>query len=172
MNNSEILELAQHKLVILYIIKGANHLFSDDDLNKFILENDLINFFFLNQYVTELKSTNLIANDSNNRLYITNDGEYALNIFINKIPQDIINLLKDKLNSFKKIKIQEQSVNATYYKDDYDRYFCELSIKEDCNIIMSLNFEVPNEEFAKNICDKFKKEPSEYYLKIINIFNI
>ena len=171
MNNSDILELAQHKLVILYIIKGADHIFTKDDLNKFILENDLINFFFLNQYISELENNNLIAVDRESRLYITDEGAFALNMFVNKLPQNLTDMLTDKLNSFKKLKITEQAVNATYFNDDAGHYICELSIKEDSNNIMILNLEVPGEDFAKKICENFNKSPSEYYLKIINIFN-
>lgn len=172
MNNSEIIELAQHKLLILYIIKGANHLFIDEELSRFILENDLLNYFFLKQYIVELLESNLISLDSNDCYFITEDGSLALDLFINKIPKDVLSNLKNKITEFKKNKIKDQSVISKYYKDDYDRFYVNLSIKENESVIFSLNFEVPTEDYAKLICSNFKETPENFYLKIIDIFNI
>ena len=172
MDNSEMIELAQHKLIILYIIKGANHLFVDEELSRFILENDLLNYFFLQQYITELLESNLISIDNDNCYFITEDGTVALDLFINKIPQDILSNLKNEITEFKKNKIKDQSVISQYYKDDYDRFYVDLSIKENESVIFSLNFEVPTEDYAKIICNNFKEFPENFYLKVINIFDI
>ena len=173
MNNSEILELAQHKLIILYIINGADRLFSSDELSKFILENNLINYFFLQQYIKELKDTKLLTLDNENKHYhITKDGSAALDLFISKIPEDIIVVINSELANFKKNKLNEQSVHSDYYTDDYGRFYVDLSLVENSLSIFSLNFEVPTEEYAINICRQFKESPDDIYLKIMNIFDI
>lgn len=172
MDNSEILELAQHKLIILYIIKGANHLFNNEELSRFILEKDLINYFYLQQYIQELIESDLLSIDDNDNYFITEDGITALNLFINKIPQEITEKLKESLVKYNKESIREQSILSEYSKDDYGKYFVNLAIKDNTVDIFSLNFEVPTEDYAKIICNNFKEFPEEFYLKVINIFDI
>lgn len=172
MDNSEILELAQHKLIILYIIKSANHLFNDEELSRFVLEKDLINYFYLQQYIQELIESNLLSIDDNNNYFITEDGATALNLFINKIPNEIIDKLVDQLTKYKKETIREQSIISEYSKDDYGKVYVNLAIKENSIIIFNLNFEVPTEDYAKIICNNFREFPEDFYLKVINIFDI
>ncbi len=172
MDSSEILELAQHKLIILYIVNGADHLFNDEELSRFILEKDLMNYFFLQQYIKELLDTDLLLVDENNNYYITPDGKIALNLFLNKISKDITESIKVDLVQFKKDKIYKQSIHAEYFKDDYDRFYVDLALKENSTLMFSLSFEVPTEDYAKIICNNFKKFPEEYYLKIIKLFDI
>lgn len=169
MNNSEILELAHHKLIILYIIKGANHFLTDEELSRFILEQDLINYFYLNQYIKEMLEQNLIDKDENNQFFLTKYGDMTLDMFINKLPEELLSQIVETLKEFKKKKITEQSIVAEYSKDNFGKYICTLAIKEYFQDIISLKIEAPDEELAKTICKNFKERPEDYYLKITNL---
>ena len=48
------LELAENKLLLLYIIKSIKYPISNTQLTDIVLENSFINYFMLQQYVSEL----------------------------------------------------------------------------------------------------------------------
>lgn len=88
--NSE--ELAQNKLLLLYIIQESPYEFNRTQLTEFILEKNYMNFFVIQQYLSELVESGLleIVESGNEKYYkIPEKGQIALNYFINKIPESI-----------------------------------------------------------------------------------
>ena len=53
-------ELAENKLIVLYIIKKVNYPISNTQLSEIVLENNLMNYFIFQQYLTELISSKFI----------------------------------------------------------------------------------------------------------------
>ena len=54
-------ELAENKLLVLYVIKSLRQPISKTQLNEIILENNFINYFTLQQYISELKLQSLFV---------------------------------------------------------------------------------------------------------------
>ena len=48
-------ELAENKLLVLYVIKSLKQPISNTQLTEIILENNFINYFTLQQYISELE---------------------------------------------------------------------------------------------------------------------
>ena len=53
-------ELAENKLLVLYVIKSLKYPISNTQLTEIILENNFINYFTLQQYITELLSSEFL----------------------------------------------------------------------------------------------------------------
>ena len=53
-------ELAENKLLVLYVIKSLKQPISNTQLTEIILENNFINYFTLQQYISELEYSNFI----------------------------------------------------------------------------------------------------------------
>ena len=53
-------ELAQNKLLLLYIIKLSPTKFTKDRITEFVLEKNYMNYFLIQQYLTELTDSNFI----------------------------------------------------------------------------------------------------------------
>ncbi|MGO1581341.1 MAG: DUF4364 family protein [Peptoniphilaceae bacterium] len=170
MNNTNIFELAQNKLLILYIIDKANKLFSEDELTSFMLTHDFLNYFYFKQYLNELLDSNLIEINSEDNFYITEDGKKTLDLFISRIDNEIKNKANNYLKVYKKNKIDEKSIVAKIFKDDCSRIFVNLIIKEIDYEILNLHIEAANEDYANLICEKFKNNPENLYKNIINYF--
>ncbi|WP_164845546.1 DUF4364 family protein [Anaerosphaera multitolerans] len=170
--NSNNLELAQNKLILLYIIKNSNGEFNDEQLTKFILEINLFNFFYFKQYIAELSESEFIFLDNEENYNVTNEGLNTLNMFVNELPTTILEEIDTYLNTFKKDLISKKSIIAKYYKDDFDRIYVNLAIKESNVEIFNLTLEVPTKEYAKKITEKFKIQPEVLYLKIIEQLDI
>ena len=53
-------ELAQNKLLLLYLIKSAATVFTNTEITEFVLEKNYMNFFLVQQYLSELVESNFI----------------------------------------------------------------------------------------------------------------
>ena len=53
-------ELAENKLLVLYVIKSLKQPISNTQLTEIILENNFINYFTLQQYISELEYSNFV----------------------------------------------------------------------------------------------------------------
>ena len=62
-------ELAENKLLVLYVMDSLKQPITNTQLTEIILENNFINYFTLQQYISELISSDFlryeIVNDKN-----------------------------------------------------------------------------------------------------------
>ena len=76
--------LAENKLIILYLIEKIEIPLSNSEICQFALEKNLMDYFSVQQYLSELVESGLLemATENNSTRYtITSDGEDTLNIF-------------------------------------------------------------------------------------------
>ena len=65
-------ELAENKLLVLYVIQSLKQPISKTQLTEIILENNFINYFTLQQYISELESSEFVGYvEKNNKKLIT-----------------------------------------------------------------------------------------------------
>ena len=77
-------ELAENKLILLYIIDKTDIPMSNLQITKLILENKFMNYFMLQQYLNELYESKFLAADTveGKKMYkITNTGRQTLELF-------------------------------------------------------------------------------------------
>lgn len=170
MDKSNVRELAQNKIIILYIIKNLKGLCDEEKLIAFILKFDIYNYFYFKEYLNELIDSNLVNYSSENKIMITSDGLEALEYFSDNIGEDLKENLNDYIDTFKKQEIYNNIISADYNIEN-EKYYCNLSIKEQENDIFFLRIEAPDEEYAKNICEKFKNNPQILYKNIISVLS-
>ena len=81
-------ELAENKLLMLYVLKSIKDPISNTQLTEIILENSFINYFTLQQYLSELDESNFVeyheANDKK-LLILTEKGDNVLSLFKDRI---------------------------------------------------------------------------------------
>ncbi|MCI1944488.1 DUF4364 family protein [Clostridium luticellarii] len=168
----DTLELAENKLLLLYIFKKIKFPISNNEITQIILENDFINYFTLQQYLTELLSANFIkkiTHSNNHKFIITKKGLKVLMLFGNRISKDKIDILEQYLN--KKIKDIKKnlSINASYSNDDENNFIVELKISENNSTLMNIQLNVDSNKKAKELCKKWKKDYSELYYTIVEL---
>ena len=65
-------ELAENNLLVLYVIQSLKQPISKTQLTEIILENNFINYFTLQQYISELESSEFVGYvEKNNKKLIT-----------------------------------------------------------------------------------------------------
>lgn len=60
-------QLARFKLLLLYIIHRFGFPVSNTQLTQFVLENDIMDYFMLQQFLSELEDSKFVTNESSDK---------------------------------------------------------------------------------------------------------
>lgn len=168
------LNLAEKKLLLLYIIDKIDLPISNIQLTEIVLENNFINYFTLQEYIDELISSNLIIKINHNekdRLTISSKGKEVLSLFKNRLSDEDINKLNTyiglKMNLIKK----EATISADYTIENGNSYVVSLSASENNIPLMEIKVTVASNKQARELCTKWKANPSDLYTKIIKVLS-
>ena len=120
------LELAENKLLLLYILKTLKQPISNTQLTEIVLENSFINYFTLQQYIAELDESKFIEYTEvmdKKLLKLTDKGENVLSFFKDRISPSKISLINEyiklHIDLIKKeltIKRKNSKIENNYYK--------------------------------------------------------
>lgn len=166
------LELAENKLLLLYIFKKIEFPISNNQITEIILENGLINYFTLQQYLNELLSSNFIKQinyENNHKLIITKKGIKVLSLFGNRISKDKINISDKYIDEHFQDTKNKILVNATYTFKRKNNFIVNLKISESDSTLMNLKLNVDSKKTAQKLCQKWEKNFSEIYYKIVEL---
>lgn len=166
-----ISDLAENKLILLYIADKVKLPISNIALTEIVLSNNLLNYFTLQQYIFELVSSNLLKNiekDEKNMLELSDTGSRVLSMFYNRISKDkrevIDKYLEKNLENIKK----EIAITADYTIDENNNFIVELGASENNSPLINLRLTVGSNAQAKSLCSKWKENSSDIYNKIIS----
>jgi predicted transcriptional regulator len=167
-------ELAENKLLLLYILNKINTPISNSHITQIILENNLINYFSLQQYLSELIEKGFIEDfkeDKRHMLNITPQGKGVLEFFTSRIPDKKTDLIDSYLDvHIKKIK-KEVEVISEYEISGTNKFIVTLKLKDQDATLIELKIPASTNADAKNICSMWKENSDEMYKNIISLFN-
>src|SRR5690554_1524572 len=122
-------ELAQNKLLLLYIIKFSNRTFTNNEITEFVLEKNYMNYFFIQQYLSELVQSQFIEkiNADEKEIYnILEKGEIALSYFEDRIPNSIKEELEIEFKRFQDKSKRETQVVSDFYPKENNQFVVNL----------------------------------------------
>ncbi|MCY6960381.1 DUF4364 family protein [Clostridium brassicae] len=164
-------ELAEDKLLLLYILDKIKLPISNNKLTEVILENNFINYFTLQQYLSELANANFIdyiEQEGKHRIIISKKGLTVLSLFGNRISDSkmhsVDSYLKKQINNIK----NEISISADYTIQG-NNYIVNLKALENDSILIDLKLNVASNEQAKQLCSKWKNNSSELYNNLFKV---
>jgi predicted transcriptional regulator len=168
----DTLELAENKLLLLYIINKIKLPVTNTQITQIILENNLINYFTLQQYISELISSSFLKYTDvggSNRLRITERGIKVLELFRERISDSkcevVDNYIQEHLEKIKK----EVSVTADYTIGEKDNFIVNLKAMENDTVLIDIKLNVASNKHARELCARWKSDCSELYSSILNI---
>lgn len=164
-------ELAQNKLLLLYIIDKSEIPLTNGEITEFVLENNYMNYFLVQQFLSELVDSKFIEyskKEDKERYTQLKKGELTLNYFLHKIPNEIKKDINEKFEVKKEETKRETQIIGDYFKKNENEYVVNLKLVErDCTLF-SLYLNVVSSEQAKMICDNWKTSPDKVYQEILN----
>ncbi len=143
------LELAENKLLMLYILKSIKDPISNAQFTEIILENNFMNYFIFQQYLSELEESKFVEYHENNNkklLVITEKGDSVLSLFKDRLSPSKITIIneyvKEKWESIKR----ELTIQADYTIASNDSFIVDLKAVESESLLMELKLTVPSKE--------------------------
>lgn len=165
-------ELAQSKLLLLYLIKFSASAFTNSEITEFVLEKNYMNYFLVQQYLSELVESKFIettTEDSKEVYFILEKGEIALSYFEERIPNKIKQELNDEFNEVKKKAIVETQVVSEFFEKENSQFVVNLKLVENDETLFSLYLDVATKKQVDLICDRWKENTESIYQNIINL---
>lgn len=162
-------ELAVNKLIILFIFNEMDFPLLKGQVTDIVLQNNLINYFDLQQSFHELEKLQMIQKVKNKEQYvITSIGQKTITALITRIPKEITELIKIYTAKNKDIIRLETQVFASYIKKSDVEYIVVLKVVENDITLIELKINVVSAIQAKQICAKWKQSYSLVYNQVIN----
>ncbi|MBP2033369.1 putative transcriptional regulator [Clostridium algifaecis] len=166
------LDLAENKLLLLYIFKKIKVPLSNNKITQIILENNFINYFILQQYIHELINSQFIkyANpDTDHKMVITKKGVKVLNLFENMISKDKIQKIDDYFKSqIENIK-EDISVSSSYTEENKNSFIVDLIAAKDKSTLMNIKVNIGSKKEAIELCEKWKNNSQSIYYEILHL---
>lgn len=166
-------ELAENKLLLLYIFERLNIPLSNSHITQIILENNLIDYFSLQQYLSELVQSGFVKDtreDKRHMLTITPGGMDVLKFFTNRIPEikrEVIDeYLAKQMVSIKK----DLEIIAEYEPYGSNMFMTSLKLKDGENTLIDLHLPAPSNSEARRLCGLWKDNYQEFYNRIKSMF--
>ncbi len=164
-------ELAENKLILLYIINNMEAPVSNLIITKIILENKLMNYIFLQQYLDELcdgKFLEKLDVEDKKAYRISAAGRQGLDYFISLIPAGTKSRIDEALSDYKKRIKNETSVIADFVAVNENEYITTLKICEGSFTFIDLKLTVGSRNDARNICSNWSENSAALYKKLMS----
>jgi len=165
-------EVAENKLIILYLINKLEIPLSNIQITRVILENRIMNYFLLQQFLNELLEGNFLEmyTQEGRPLYkITEAGRQSLSFFSEMVPLGIKAHFDGIYKSLRKNIRNETLINADFTPVNDNEFIANCKVGEDDFLLMEINVTVGTKTDAKEICSNWKAHSQEIYSEIINI---
>ena len=165
-------ELAQNKLLLLYLIKTSKSPFTNNTITEFMLEKNYMNYFLVQQYLSELINSDFIEvlkKDSEEVYSIVEQGEIALSYFEERIPDKVKSELNDEFFKIEKEEKVQTEILTEYYEKDNGQFVVNLKLVENEETLFSVYLDVATKKQANLICDRWKNNTEHIYQNIINL---
>lgn len=175
MNQGNSKKLAENKLILLYIIEKISIPVSNLQITKLIMENNLMNYFFLQQYLNEMSEDKFLYNEiENGKTYytITSLGKNTLKYLDYLIPPGVKSRIDIKTKNITQKIRNETFIAADFIPESENKYMVSCSVREDDFTLIELKIAVGNRNDARNICDNWKNHSHQIYGEIINNLTI
>jgi hypothetical protein len=166
-------ELAEHKLILLFLLYQIDMPLSTAQLIDFAVEGEYMDYFACQQYITQLVDAGMLESgsaDGNTTLYsITADGEEALRLFSKQIPFSKREAILKYISDNKKRIKREFEVVANYFPNGEDDYVVKCGVYEDDTALMEISVSVVSKEHAKRIKRNWKENVTQLYGTILSV---
>lgn len=172
MISQNIEELAENKLVLLYILSETNLPLSKNQMTQIVMENDLMNYFSMQQFLAELVQRNLVVyyEDMGKYLYtIQQEGLETLRLFASRIPLRLKETLKRYLQEKEMLLEKETRSHSSYSREDKNTFSVVLRLIQGGMPIMEIRLKTDTERNAEKMCSNWNTDGKALYQSVTKL---
>ncbi len=170
--NSDNTNLAENKVLILYILDKLNKDITNAGLFKITSSINNINYFYFQQTLTDLVDSKLVGTytkDDETVFKITSEGKNNFALTKDVLP-GIMKLKADNIFKKELYEIEEaSSVSAEYTPKNEKDFTVKCKIVENNETIFEIKTFAGSADRAKRIIDNWNNNASSIYPKILNL---
>lgn len=170
-SNSDKNNLAENKVLILYILNKLDKDITNDGLYKIISSVNGLNYFYFQQTLKDLVETNLVGytKDDSSVVKITTEGKNAYSLTKELLP-GIIKLKADNIFEKELASIEEESsIVAEFIPKNENEYTVKCKIIENNETLFEVETFAGSRDRAKKICDNWNNNAAKIYPRIIEL---
>lgn len=159
-----------YKLILLYMLDRVDFPLSNSTITGFIMESGYTDFATTQQVIGILQDDHLIqatSNRKNTSYSLTPEGKSMLEYFGNKVSDEIKKEINDFLARNKYEIKQATNISAEYYPTANGEFAAHFNIREKNSSLIDLTLNVPDEEMAGMMCDRWNERSQDIYEYII-----
>ena len=164
---------AENRLMILYLLDKINIEVTDLHLTEIFRNNNLMNYFTMQDQLSQLVDGKLIdckMNDSDRIVYsITAKGKSILANLTTWIPIGIRNSIDEIITDARPEIVNEYQIDADFTAIDENNFIVTCFSTEGKTELIKFDVNVPTREDAFRIKDNWKEHASEIYGEILEI---
>lgn len=162
--------LTLYKLIVLYMISKVDFPLTKSQIVDFMLEKEYTTYLNLQSAISQLRESNMILEKTirnRTQLFITDEGTSTLQFFGNRISaqikEEIDFYLKENTAGLKAVVM----TTADYSLLPTGNYETHLVAKENNELLLSVQLNVPTEELASVVCKNWEEKNQAIYQNII-----
>jgi len=171
MSSGSSKELAENKIILLYIIEKIGMPVSNIQITKLVLEKKLMNYFLLQQLLNELCESGFLEHvDTDGKLFykISPSGKKTLEYFTSLIPFGIRSIIDNTIPEIRKEIRNDTFITADFVPKSEKEFVVSCKMDEEDFTLIELHVTVGTKSDARNICENWKKHSQEIYSEIVN----
>jgi len=160
--------IAENKLIILYMLYKFRAPLSFEFMYDYISENDWINYFDMSQLLIDLEEDRYLKKDG--ELYdITITGVDVLDTFRKRIPFSIRQSIESYASRSRTAMIEEMQITADYVQDSANEFPVTLEIYENKIKVFSMKITATSSHEAEQLCMAFRQKANLIYSNTLSM---
>ena len=163
-------KLALSKLKLLYIFNQFAIPLTNIELTNFVLENNFMEYFILQQILNDLHESKFVdihTSNGHDYYFLTDEGINSITMFADMLPEYFINEVNSKFEKIQRDSKRRTELFGHYFKKSDTEYVVSFQVLEDRLVTFNLSINVPTEEMAKSICNKWNSKPEQIFESIL-----
>lgn len=160
-------DIAENKLIILYIAEEMALPMSKKNFSNIVIKGNLMNYFVMLHLLDSLIENKYLYK-KDDKLIITPKGSETLTFLNHKIPKGIRKYIKSLTSTMKNSVKKDLEIKADFSFGNVDDFIVDLKILDNDSPLLSVSFGAGTKKEANKICNNFRKHPDEIYYEVLN----
>lgn len=172
--NTDKEELAESKVLILYILSKIEKPITNTELLELVQSIEEMNYFYYQQFLIDLKENRYIleyVQEKQKYHVITKLGRETVKLTIDMLPGAIKDKVDENLKKTMKKIENEEAIYADFFPNKEDEILIKCGIKENSQKVFEVQVYSSSRDNAIKIIENWKKNATVIYPKMVEMLN-